>query len=86
MRGLSPFDRAEKQLSKWTAPLVKVVASRENWTELVLGKAGNPNFSHKQADNNKLSGKNIAKYIEIHLFQLKSSSSMHFVSDRACNI
>lgn len=48
--------------------------------------AGNPNFSHKDADNNKLTGKNKVKCIEVHLFQLKTSFSMQMLSNLVCNM
>lgn len=56
----------------------------ENWVELVLGRAGNPNFSRTHADNNKPTDKNKAKCIEVHLFQLKISSPMQVLSNLVC--
>lgn len=55
---------------------VKVADVSENGIELVLGRAGNSNFIHKHAADDKLSGKNTAKYTDIHSFMLNTSLFM----------
>lgn len=55
---------------------VKVADVSENGIELVLGRAGNSNFIHKHAADDKLLGRNTAKYTDVHSFMLNTSLFM----------